>query len=61
MSPELYLQVTYLLNRFLHFPKETLEFNDISKFRIYILMLHMILLDVFFDDVLIPENCELLL
>jgi len=61
MSPELYLQVTNFLNRFLHLTEESFKFNDIRKLWVDIFVVSMILLDVLFNYVFIPEDGELLL
>jgi len=61
MSPELYLQFTNFLNRFLHLTEESFKFNDIRQLWVDIFVVSMILLDVLFNYVFIPEDGELLL
>lgn len=61
VSPELHLEVTDSLYAFLHLAEEALEFDDICEFRVNIFVFGVVLLDIVFYDVLVPEDSKLLL
>ena len=61
MCPELDLEVTDFLYRFLHLIEKSFEFDHICKFWVNMFVLQVILFDIIFNDIAIAEDCELLL
>lgn len=61
MGPKFYLQVANLLNSSLHLSKETFKLNHVRQLGVDMLVVEVVLLDILLDDVLVPENGELLL
>ena len=61
MSPEFYLEIANFLNCFLHFPKKSFKLYHIRKFRVHIFMILVVLPDILFYDILVPEDRKLLL
>lgn len=61
MGPEFYLEVTNFLNGFRHLSLKSFKFNDVSEFRIDVLVLLVVILDILLNNVLVPKDGELLL
>ena len=61
MSPKFNLEIANFLYCLLHFTIKSLKFYYISQFRIYMLMLLVILFYVLFDDVFVSKDSKLLL
>lgn len=61
MSPEFYLDVADFLNGLLHLAKEPFEINDVCELWIDALVFQVVLDDELLYNVLVSEDCELLL